>query len=98
MPVLALCGQSARSAIGSEYQQEVDLQSLFKDVAADYDVTLMAAAQVRHAIDRAVRTALSQRSVTALIFPKDLQEEKAVPVPPEAMIPRTRASATRARG
>ena len=85
VPVLAICGQSATSAIGSEYQQEVDLQSLFRDVASDYVVTLMNPVQVRHTIDRAVRTSLSQRSVSALIFPKDLQEEKAVEKPPETM-------------
>jgi len=84
-PVLALTGQSATTAIGSEYQQEVDLQSLYKDVASEYCVTLMSPAQVRHAIDRAVRAALSARTVTALIFPKDLQEEKAVAHPPHMM-------------
>lgn len=85
VPVLALCGQSATTAIGSEYQQEVDLQNLFKDVASDYICTLMNPAQVRHAVDRAVRTALAMRGVTTLIFPKDLQEEKAVETPPHAM-------------
>jgi pyruvate dehydrogenase (quinone) len=85
VPVLALTGQSATSAIGSEYQQEVDLQNLFKDVASEYLVTLMSPAQVRHCIDRAVRGALGQRTVTALIFPKDVQEEKAVENPPHMM-------------
>ena len=84
-PVLAITGQSATTAIGSEYQQEVDLQNLYKDVASEYVVTLMNPAQVRHAIDRAVRGALSARTVTALIFPKDVQEEKAVEHPPHAM-------------
>jgi pyruvate dehydrogenase (quinone) len=85
VPVLALTGQSATTAIGSEYQQEVDVQTLFKDVAAEYVVTLMNPAGVRHAIDRAVRAALGRRTVTALIFPKDLQEEKAVEHPPHMM-------------
>jgi pyruvate dehydrogenase (quinone) len=85
VPVLALTGQSATSAIGSEYQQEVDLQNLYKDVASEYLVTLMNPAGVRHAIDRAVRGALSERTVTALIFPKDLQEEPAVELPPHLM-------------
>jgi pyruvate dehydrogenase (quinone) len=84
VPVLAICGQSATTAMGSEYQQEVDLQSLYKDVAGDYDLTLTNPAQVRHGIDRAIRTALAQRSVTALIFPKDLQDEQAEE-PPEKM-------------
>jgi pyruvate dehydrogenase (quinone) len=85
VPVLALTGQAATTAIGSEYQQEVDLQNLFKDVASEYLVTLMHPAGVRHAIDRAVRGALSERTVTALIFPKDLQEEPAVELPPHLM-------------
>ena len=85
VPVLALTGQSATTAIGSEYQQEVDLQNLFKDVASEYLVTLMNPAQVRHCIDRAVRGSLGARTVTALIFPKDLQEEKAVEQPPHMM-------------
>ena len=85
MPVLALTGQAATTAIGSEYQQEVDLHTLFKDVAGEYVVTLMSPAGVRHAIDRAVRSALGSRSVTALIFPKDLQEAKAVEEPPHLM-------------
>ena len=85
MPVLALTGQTATTAIGSEYQQEVDLQNLFKDVASEYLVTLMHPAGVRHAIDRAVRGALGERTVTALIFPKDLQEAAAVEEPPHAM-------------
>jgi pyruvate dehydrogenase (quinone) len=85
VPVLALAGQAAMSAMGSEYQQEVDLHALFKDVASSYLVTLMDPAGVRHAIDRAIRGALGDRSVTALIFPKDLQEERAVDQPPHAM-------------
>jgi len=85
VPVLAITGQSATSAIGSEYQQEIDLQNLFKDVASEYLVTLMNPAQVRHCIDRAVRGALGARSVAALIFPKDVQEEKAVEHPPHMM-------------
>ncbi|HEY4442008.1 MAG TPA: thiamine pyrophosphate-requiring protein, partial [Candidatus Elarobacter sp.] len=84
-PVLALCGQTATTAIGSEYQQEVDLHSLFKDVAAAYLCTVMHPAGVRHAIDRAVRGAIGERSVAALIFPKDLQEERAVEHPPHHM-------------
>jgi pyruvate dehydrogenase (quinone) len=85
VPVLALCGQAAMTAMGSEYQQEVDLQSLYKDVASEYLVTLMAPAQVPHTIDRAVRGALGNRTVTALIFPKDLQDERAVETIPMKM-------------
>src|SRR6266699_2417318 len=74
-PVVAIVGQSSRMAMGGSYQQEVDLQSLFKDVASDYVQTAMAPAQIRHLIDRAFRIALAQRSVTCVIIPHDLQEE-----------------------
>jgi pyruvate dehydrogenase (quinone) len=82
-PVVAIVGQTATTAIGSQYQQEVDLQSLFKDVASEYCITVMSPAAVRHCIDRAVRIAIDQRTVTCLIFPKDIQEEAAVPDPPQ---------------
>ena len=74
VPVVAIVGQQARTAIGAHYQQEVDLQSLFKDVASDYVVTATEPAQIRHCIDRAVRIASARRSVTAVIIPNDLQE------------------------
>ncbi|MEP4525619.1 MAG: thiamine pyrophosphate-binding protein, partial [Alloalcanivorax venustensis] len=54
MPVVAVVGQQARISLGSDFQQEVDLGSLFKD-AAGYVQTLMAPAQARHVVDRAVR-------------------------------------------
>ncbi len=84
VPVLAITGQSATTVIGSEYQQEADLESLYADVASEYRVTVTNPAQARHAIDRAMRSALAARTVTALFFPKDVQEEKAVPEPPHA--------------
>ena len=71
-PVLALVGQQARSAIGSHYQQDVDLQSLFKDVAA-YVETAFVPAQVPHLIDRAFRIAKAERRVAVVIVPNDLQ-------------------------
>src|ERR1700742_112722 len=74
MPVLAIVGQSARTAIGGHYQQEVDLPALFKDVAGAMVQTAMMPAQVRHLVDRAVRIALGERRVTALTLPNDLQE------------------------
>jgi pyruvate dehydrogenase (quinone) len=74
-PVVAIVGQTARAAMGGSYQQEVDLQSLFKDVASEFVQTAMAPAQLRHLIDRAFRTALSERTVTCIIIPNDLQEE-----------------------
>lgn len=73
MPVLAIAGQQARTAIGAHYQQEIDLQVMFNDVA-DYVATASVPAQVRHITDRAVRIALGKRAVTALVFPNDLQE------------------------
>jgi pyruvate dehydrogenase (quinone) len=72
-PVLALVGQQARSAIGSHYQQDLDLQSLFKDVAGAYVETAFTPAQVPHLIDRAYRIALAERRVTCVILPNDLQ-------------------------
>jgi len=73
-PLLAIVGQQARGALGGHYQQEVDLAALFKDVAGDFVHQASTPAQVRHLIDRAVRIAVSNRTVTALILPNDLQE------------------------
>src|SRR3569833_1101462 len=74
MPVLALCGQQARNAIGGHYQQEVDLPALLRDVAGAFVQQAAAPAQVRHLVDRAVRTAVGERRVTAIVLPSDLQE------------------------
>src|ERR1043166_5690172 len=74
MPVLAIAGQQARAAVGGHYQQEVDLESAFKDVAGAFVEQAAVPAQTRHLVDRAIRTALGERTVTALIFPNDLQE------------------------
>jgi pyruvate dehydrogenase (quinone) len=65
MPVLALCGQQARAALGSHYQQELDLAAMLKDVAGAYAHQATVPAQVRHLVDRAVRIALGERRVTA---------------------------------
>jgi len=83
-PVLAIVGQSARSAIGGNYQQEVDLASLFKDVAHEYVHTCMTADSAGMLVDRALRIAKSERTVTCLILPKDVQELPAVVEPPHA--------------
>ena len=80
-PVLALVGQQARTALGAEYQQEVDLQMLFKDVARSFCETCMHPAQLRHLVDRAIRIALAERAVTCIILPNDVQEEPAVTTP-----------------
>jgi pyruvate dehydrogenase (quinone) len=81
-PVVAIVGQQARSALGGDYQQEVDLMSLFKDVAHEYVHMATVPAQVRHLVDRAMRIARDQRTVTCIILPNDLQTEKAVEAPP----------------
>jgi pyruvate dehydrogenase (quinone) len=81
-PVVAIVGQQARMALGGDYQQEVDLLSLFKDVAHDFIQMATTPAQVRHLIDRAVRIAIERRTVTCVILPNDLQDMKAVETPP----------------
>ncbi|HVX27281.1 MAG TPA: thiamine pyrophosphate-requiring protein [Parafilimonas sp.] len=73
-PVVAIVGQQARAALGGHYQQEVDLISLFKDVAGEYVHMCTDPQQTRHLVDRAFRIALTERTVTCLIFPNDVQE------------------------
>ena len=73
VPVVALVGQQARTALGASYQQEVDLQNLFKDVASEFLGLASVPEQVRHLIDRAVRIAHTKRAVTCVILPNDLQ-------------------------
>ena len=75
VPVVAIVGQTERSAMGGSYQQEVDLQALYKDVASDYLVEVNVSSQLPNALDRAMRTAITRRAPTALIIPSDLQEE-----------------------
>ena len=79
VPVVAIVGQTARSAMGGSYQQEVDLQALFKDVASDFIVEVNVAAQLPNALDRAIRTARARSAPTAIIIPSDLQEESYEP-------------------
>jgi pyruvate dehydrogenase (quinone) len=81
-PVVAIVGQQARAALGGDYQQEVDLVSLFKDVAHEYVHMATVPAQMRHLVDRAVRIARDMRTVTCVIVPNDLQEMEAVDKPP----------------
>jgi pyruvate dehydrogenase (quinone) len=80
-PVLAIVGQQKRMSLGSSYQQEVDLQTLFKDVS-EFVQVCMEPAQARHLVDRAIRMALARRGVATVVIPNDVQEEKAVPSPP----------------
>ncbi|MBC5800821.1 MAG: thiamine pyrophosphate-requiring protein [Candidatus Eremiobacteraeota bacterium] len=84
VPVLAIVGQAATMSMGGDFQQEIDLSVLFKDVASAYLVTVSNPVQVRQAVDRAVRIAKATRSVTTIVVPKDVQEMKAVESPPHA--------------
>ena len=81
-PVVAIVGQQAVSALGGHYQQEVDLGALFKDVASEYVHMAADPAQVRHLVDRAVRIAKDQRTVTCVIIPNDVASMEAVETPP----------------
>ncbi|MGA4838688.1 thiamine pyrophosphate-requiring protein [Streptomyces sp. G45] len=74
VPVLALVGQTHRSAMGGSYQQEVDLHTLFKDVASDFVETVTVPEQLPNVLDRAIRTAYARRCPTAVIVPGDVQE------------------------
>jgi pyruvate dehydrogenase (quinone) len=74
VPVVAIVGQTNRSAMGGSYQQEVDLLSLYKDVASDYVEMVTVPEQLPNVIDRAMRTAMARRTVTAVIIPADVQE------------------------
>jgi pyruvate dehydrogenase (quinone) len=74
VPVVAIVGQTSRSAMGGSYQQEIDLQSLFKDVAGEYVVTVTVPEQLPNVLDRAIRTAVAERAPTAIILHSDVQE------------------------
>jgi pyruvate dehydrogenase (quinone) len=73
-PVVAIVGQSARQAMGGSFQQEVDLPNLFKDVSHEFVQTLNVPQQARALVDRAIRIALAERTVTTIIVPNDVQE------------------------
>ncbi len=72
-PVVAIVGQQARVGLGTDYQQEVDLKVLFNDVAHHFCQVCMTPPQIRHLVDRAVRIALAERTVTCIIIPHDVQ-------------------------
>ncbi|PRY33772.1 thiamine pyrophosphate-requiring protein [Umezawaea tangerina] len=74
VPVVAVVGQTARTARGGSYQQEVDLQALFKDVASEYLVQVDVPEQLPNALDRAIRTAVARQAPTVVIIPADVQE------------------------
>src|SRR3954466_11979549 len=81
VPVLAIVGQQKRTSLGAHYQQEIDLQTLYKDVA-EFVEMCTEPAQMRHLIDRAIRIALDSKTVCAIIVPNDVAEMKAVASPP----------------
>ncbi|PZT70965.1 thiamine pyrophosphate-requiring protein [Streptomyces sp. SW4] len=74
VPVLAVVGQTHRTAMGGSYQQEVDLHALYKDVASDFVETVTVPEQLPNVLDRAIRTACARRCPTAVIIPGDVQE------------------------
>ncbi|HXS93224.1 MAG TPA: thiamine pyrophosphate-dependent enzyme [Candidatus Limnocylindrales bacterium] len=74
-PVLAITGHTFHDLIGTHYQQDVDLDKLFMDVAV-YNQRVMGGAHVENLIDEAVKTALSMRGVAHVTVPKDIQEWK----------------------
>jgi pyruvate dehydrogenase (quinone) len=88
VPVVAIVGQTNRSAMGGSYQQEVDLLSLFKDVASDYVQMVTVPEQLPNVLDRAIRVALTERAPTAIIIPADVQElEYSAPTHAFKMVP-----------
>ncbi|WP_396930102.1 thiamine pyrophosphate-requiring protein [Mycolicibacterium sp.] len=74
VPVVAIVGQTERSAMGGSYQQEIDLLSLFKDVCSEYVQMCTVPKQLPNLIDRAIRVALSEGAPTAIIVPSDVFE------------------------
>jgi pyruvate dehydrogenase (quinone) len=71
-------------SLGGAYMQEIDLQGLFKDVASEFVATIMVPEQARHVVDRALRIAIAERTVTCIVIPNDVQRLDAVPQPPRA--------------
>jgi pyruvate dehydrogenase (quinone) len=82
-PVVAIVGQQKRMSLGGDFQQEVDLHALFKDVAGEYLAEITDPRQTAHVVDRAVRIARARRTVTAIVVPSDVQE-MAYDEPPRA--------------
>lgn len=78
-PVVAIIGQQKRMSLGAAFQQEIDPNSLYKDVSSDFVQTCMAPVQARHLVDRACKVALTNRTVATIILPEDVAEEEAVP-------------------
>lgn len=74
VPVVAIVGQQGSTSLGGSYQQEIDLKSLYKDVAGEYVQEVTAPQQLPNVLDRAMRTARARRTVTAVIIPGDIQD------------------------
>ncbi|WP_433875982.1 thiamine pyrophosphate-requiring protein [Sinomonas atrocyanea] len=88
VPVVAIVGQAARTSLGGSYQQEVDLPTLFKDVASDYVQMVTVPEQLPNVLDRALRIAQARRAPTAVIIPSDVQElEYSAPTHAMKMVP-----------
>ncbi|MFJ6216066.1 thiamine pyrophosphate-requiring protein [Streptomyces sp. NPDC092296] len=88
VPVVAIVGQTDRSAMGGSYQQEVDLLSLYKDVASEFCEMVTVPEQLPNVLDRAIRTAYARHTVTAVIVPADVQElEYSAPTHAFKMVP-----------
>jgi len=88
VPVVAIVGQTARSAMGGSYQQEVDLLTLFKDVCGEYVQMVTVPEQLPNVLDRAIRVAVARRAPTAVIIPSDVQElEYSAPTHEFKMVP-----------
>jgi pyruvate dehydrogenase (quinone) len=83
-PVVAIVGQAPLKSLGGHMQQEVDLPSLYKDVASEFVQTVAEASMARHVLDRAMRVAISRRTVTCVILPADIGAMEAVPEQPHA--------------
>lgn len=81
-PVVAIVGQQPTTALGAEYQQEIDLPALFKDVAAQYVQSVLTPEQAPMVLDRAFRTALATRSPCVVVLPHDVQVQPAPEQPP----------------
>lgn len=81
-PVVAIIGQQKRMSLGAAFQQEIDPNTLYKDVSSDFVQTCMTPEQARHLVDRACKVALNNRTVATIILPEDVGESDAVPSPP----------------
>jgi pyruvate dehydrogenase (quinone) len=81
-PVVAIVGQTFVRAIGGDFQQEVDLLQLYSDVASSFCEQVNEPSSVRHMIDRAIRIAKVERTVTCVIVPLDVQDMEAVEAQP----------------